>query len=444
MEVVSVLTSLFVGLLILVIWKFFGADRKVEETEDEAAAGDSVQEVKKKNEPKRTKAKSNKPIKAPVFTHDLLLTTLKGHSSSVLCLESSLNGKYLASCSDDQTIRLWSVKDFGSGNKSVRVNVEYDHAQLIRFSPDNRAFIAGLTNFCRVYRLGKKDDGVTTTCRPLDDDFPPYKSAKLLNIGVGTSPSGGSFVMTSYRDTAILIRDLRGSVLHTINTNQGNNNCSWVSPCGRLVASSGWTPDVKVWAVNFTRNGEFKDVKDAFVLEGHKSSVWSFAFNLDSSRMLTISKDGFWRLFDTDVNYVQGQDPSLVNKGELTIGGLSPKENVCVAALSSNGLVAAIACSDNLIVFSTRTGEVELEALKVHSEEISSITFDIGGRYIISTGDKHIRVFHNTLNYKEKINAIELSLAKGKQSSAMRERQQKELATLEKALDKIYDGQKKN
>ena len=76
-----------------------------------------------------------------------------------------------------------------------------------------------------------------------------------------------------------------------------------------------------------------------------------------ANRMLTISKDGFWRLFDTDVNYVQGQDPSLVNKGELTIGGLSPKENVCVAALSSNGLVAAIACSDNLIVFSTRTGE---------------------------------------------------------------------------------------
>jgi len=215
-----------------------------------------------------------------------LHTTLKGHTGAVTCLESSLNGKYLASCSEDQSIRLWSVKDFGNGNKSVRVNVQFDCAKKIRFSPDNRAFIVGLSggNTVRVYRLGKKEDTGTTTCVPLEDDFPAFKNANLLNIGVGSSANGGSFVMTAYQDTTIIIRDLKGEILHTINTNQGNNNCAIVSPCGRYVASSGWTPDVKVWSINFTKTGDFKDVTRAFELDGHTSSVWSFAFSLDSSK----------------------------------------------------------------------------------------------------------------------------------------------------------------
>ena len=55
----------------------------------------------------------------------------------------------------------------------------------------------------------------------------------LLNVGVGTTSSGGSFVLTAYDGTTILIRDLKGEVLHTINTNQGNNHYAAVSPCGR-------------------------------------------------------------------------------------------------------------------------------------------------------------------------------------------------------------------
>ena len=45
--------------------------------------------------------------------------------------------------------------------------------------------------------------------------------------------SGGSFVMTAYADTTVNVRDLKGNVLHTLNTNQGNNLYAAVSPCGR-------------------------------------------------------------------------------------------------------------------------------------------------------------------------------------------------------------------
>lgn len=66
--------------------------------------------------------------------------SLKSHSGNVTCLDFSSNGKYLASCADDRTVRIWSTKDFlEREHKCLRANVELDHATLVRFSPDSRS-----------------------------------------------------------------------------------------------------------------------------------------------------------------------------------------------------------------------------------------------------------------------------------------------------------------
>ncbi|MEQ2185861.1 hypothetical protein GOODEAATRI_022511, partial [Goodea atripinnis] len=66
--------------------------------------------------------------------------TVSGHSGNVTCLDFSSNGKYLASCADDRTVRIWSTKDFlEREHKCLRANVELDHATLVRFSPDSRS-----------------------------------------------------------------------------------------------------------------------------------------------------------------------------------------------------------------------------------------------------------------------------------------------------------------
>ena len=58
------------------------------------------------------------------------------------------------------------------------------------------------------------------------------------------------------------------SQLHFSDTVHNLTYCCRVSPCGRFVATSGFTPDVKVWEVKFSRSGEFEKVARAFDLTG--------------------------------------------------------------------------------------------------------------------------------------------------------------------------------
>lgn len=120
------------------------------------------------------------------FAHRLLVAALKGHSSPVTCLDFSSNGKYLASCSEDRTVRLWSTRDLaGREHRCLRANVGLDHAELVRLSPDSRAFIVWLANAetIRVYKMTKKDDG-SFTFTATSGDFPKKHKAPVINIGI--------------------------------------------------------------------------------------------------------------------------------------------------------------------------------------------------------------------------------------------------------------------
>lgn len=62
----------------------------------------------------------------------------------------------------DRSVMLWCVKDLTSKDRrSLRVNIEYDHATLIRWSPDGKAFIIhkAMANAIEVYKVAKKSDG---------------------------------------------------------------------------------------------------------------------------------------------------------------------------------------------------------------------------------------------------------------------------------------------
>lgn len=439
MESVALLAISFViGALILLVAIAVNKTKaeipQQEEVKTESSLDESVAKPAPSKKQKGQQRQRKERIQQHTFTHPLLASSLKSHNSSVTCIDFSSNGKYLASCADDRTVRIWSTKDFTDReHRCLRANVEFDHATLVRFSPDSRAFITWLANgdTIRIFKMTKKEDG-SFNFKANPEDFPQRHKASVINIGIAET---GKFIMSASSDTTILVWDLKGEVLASINTNQMTNSYAAVSPCGRFIAACGFTPDVKVWEVCFAKSGEFKEVVRAFDLKGHSAGVHSFAFSNDSRRMATVSKDGTWKLWDTDVEYKKQQDPYLLRT-------VPCKSSECSRiALSPDARVVAISSGCDIAMYSAATGELEEEFLAVHSEEISDLKFDINSRFLVSSGDRAIRVFHNSTGYRAAIQDMEAMLKKAS-NEGMRQRLQQQIQEAKNSLDTVLAAHK--
>lgn len=121
-------------------------------------------------------------------------------------------------------------------------------------------------------------------------------------IGFGIS-SNGKFMMSCSNKTDMIIYDLKGQVLERLDTCLMATHMAKISPCGRFVVATGFSPDVKVMEVCFTKTGDFKQVTKAYELTGHNSGIYDVAFTPDTSHVATISKDGTWKLYHTSGEY---------------------------------------------------------------------------------------------------------------------------------------------
>ncbi|BFZ18412.1 hypothetical protein BsWGS_21451 [Bradybaena similaris] len=404
-------------------------EKKANKTE-EISSGEKSGQGKKVQ---KTVVKTVKKAPHVPFSHPWLSSTLKGHSSRIVALDFSPNGKYMISASEDRALMLWSVKEFQQkDHKYIRGNVDLDSATNVAFSPDTKAFIVSLANenAVRIYRLGKKDDtshGVTMNPAVT---FPKKHSTDIIGVGISSS---GRFIMTCHSDTTILIWDLKGEVLATIDTHQMTNSCGKVSPCGRFVASSGFTPDVKVWEVVFDKSGTFHEVKRAFELKGHGAGVYCFSFNNDSRRMASVSKDGTWKYWDTDVRYEQGQDPKLLFSGSVAFEG--PMK----IALSPDGRTVAVGASTSISFWDAVSGKEENLLENVHADPMTTLSFDISGRYLVTSGGKHVQVIHNVTGYRATIADVEEKL-KSATGPGMKERLRQQLNDAKESLQIILSG----
>ncbi|GFR03979.1 transducin beta-like protein 2, partial [Trichonephila clavata] len=381
---------------------------------------------------------SSKPKKIPVvkkketkdtYSHPWLLCNLRGHSGDIFDLDFNSNGKQLGSCAEDRVVLLWNVKEIATKTpRSVRANIEFDHATQIKWSPDSKAFIVSLEvgNTVQVYKVGKKPDGTLGNFEKILN-FPTAHNADIINIGISCN---GRFIMSCSSDTSIIVWDLKGQVLTTIDTLHINNYYACVSPCGRFVASSGFTPDVKIWEVCFSKAGEFQDVKRAFVLKGHSSGIYHFSFSNDSSRMLTVSKDGTWKLWDTNIEYSKGQEPYLLKTQNH---GISSK---CVCALSPDGRTVAIASvtASDVSFYSTITGDLQAELKEIHTDPVRCMLFSPDGQYLYVALGRHIRVFHNVPGFENIILSLEEAKRNAKNAS-LRDRLQTQIEEAKAVLN---------
>ncbi|KAL5016827.1 hypothetical protein ScPMuIL_006416 [Solemya velum] len=421
-----------VVLLVILLCSVGKKNRKEDKDDNASEQKEEKTAVKTEKTSKKTKInlKPKRTQHVP-FSHSWSATTLKGHSAPVLSCDFSPNGKYLISVSEDRIAMVWNIKDFSQKeHKFTRANIELDHATKVKFSPDSKAFLVNLYNgnTIRIFRIGKKEDGTMGNIAATFE-FPKKHEAEIIDMGIA---SNGKFVMTCTGDTSIIIWSIKGEVMANIDTHQMNNSHAAVSPCGRFVASAGFTPDVKVWEVCFDKSGNFQEVKRAFELKGHGAAVYSFGFNNDSSRMASVSKDGTWKFWDTNVRYDLGQDPYLLLTGTLKY------KSPCIIELSPDGRTVAIASENSISMHNTSDGAEEGSFENVHSAAITELSFDTLNRYLVSTGDKHIQVFHNIPGYRATIADLQEKEKKAT-GQAMRERIRQQVKDARSSLDNIIN-----
>lgn len=145
-------------------------------------------------------------------------------------------------------------------------------------------------------------------------------------------------------------------------------------------------------------------------------------------RMVTVSKDGTWKLWNTNVEYKKQQDPYLLR----TVPCASSDGSL--AALSPDGRVVAISDGCDVAMYDASSGELEEQLLGVHSFNITDLRFDVTGRFLACSGDKAIRVFHNAPGYRAAIRDMQDMLKKA-QNQGMKQRLQQQISDAQSALD---------
>jgi WD40 repeat protein len=309
------------------------------------------------------------------------------------------------------------------------VNIEFDHPTFVKWSPDSKAFIVHKfnENAIEVYKVEKKKDGwLGHSTKALT--FPKAHETDVVGMGIA---SNGKYIISCSNKTDLVVWDLKGQILAQVDTYLMSTTCAKISPCGRFVVASGFAPDARVWEVVFNKSGEFQEVKRVFDLTGHSSGVYDVAFDADSSHMATVSKDGTWKLFDTKIEYKKGEDPHLKMTGKYQQAGAHS-----LIALSPNAEVVVIATGNSLAFYSALTGHHDYTIDNIYSGRITSVLFDAMGKYLLTTGDRFVRVFHNVTGYRCSVETAKDKL-KQSQTSATKERLLKMIEDCEAFLETI-------
>mmetsp|Transcript_8312 Transcript_8312/g.15661 ORF Transcript_8312/g.15661 Transcript_8312/m.15661 type:complete len:1054 (+) Transcript_8312:36-3197(+) len=274
---------------------------------------------------------------------------LEGHSDTVLCVDVSPCGRYLATSGKDQTMRIWHLRT------GTTVAIAIGHTEGV-----------GATAFSR--KIGRFDV-----------------------VGKAAKNGGGSFVVTASKDKTLKRWNLPGStildsigeaggvcdelqVFASVRAHDKDINIVSVAPNDSLVATGSQDKTVKLW--NST------DLSLKGTLKGHKRGIWDCQFSMHDRVIATCSGDKtvkLWSLGDYScVRTFQGHSSSALRVRFLS-GGLQ------LMSCDAEGLVRLWTIRTNDCVFT----------MDAHEDKIWAM--DIDNNMLITGGaDSRLKLFRDT------------------------------------------------
>ncbi|KAI8967460.1 WD40-repeat-containing domain protein [Mycotypha africana] len=203
---------------------------------------------------------------------------LIGHSGPVYGLSFSHNNAYLISCSEDETVRLWSLDTF------TNVVCYKSHNYPIwdvDFGP--YGFYFATASHDRTARLWSCD-----RTNPLR-----IFAGHLSDVNTVKFHPNSKYVVTGSTDKTARLWDVqRGTCVRVFTGHTGAVHTVAISPNGRLMASAGEDQTIILWDL-----GSGKKLK---TMTGHTGFIYSVSFNNDSTVLVSGSADNTVRVWDVN------------------------------------------------------------------------------------------------------------------------------------------------
>eukprot|EP00051_Salpingoeca_urceolata_P031470 m.11700 g.11700 ORF g.11700 m.11700 type:complete len:446 (+) comp4086_c0_seq1:220-1557(+) len=392
-----------------------------------AATASSDKAAGSKSKPKSKGHGKGKGPAEPL--HSWCAAVLKGHTGTITAVAFTPDDKLLGTCALDRSVRLWPSAEWRAGKKdhsSRRINIDLDEPTAMHFSPDSKALLVGLGTSlkARVIKLGKSSTSTVL-------EFPDGKAITTADfVGVGIAGAERhKYMMTAYGDTALAIWSLKGELLKKVDTKLMSNTHAAVSPTGRFVGVSGFTPEVHIWEV-VTSGGSDIECAEVMNLTGHTAGVYHFAFSLDSRRAVSVSKDGTWRMYDIDVRYQAREDCHL-----LASGRYASFADSAVVAVAPDGNTVVVCSGGSVQVFPTQgpnAGKCAQE-IKQSAGTITGVLFDAASDYFVVSAGKQVQVYLNVVGLRQRLVSLQKQI-KQTDHATVRERLQAQAKAIEASL----------